>query len=378
MIKSSGVSEEGVGFFLQRRIIILGVITILVIGLIVIVPILIQSVFKEDTSLTTTIGDPSKIQVMVSVSVGDVKALRGSDIFGVEVGDVLRGGDTIITGPNSECVIQVGNGVALKILENTSLSIAGVIQNQDKQENIFSLVKGSIVSLVKKLNNENIRIRTSTGLALVRGTKFMVSSDNDKTTLIVSDGKVASSIRSKAVGDIFTGLSPEQREKLVLLEGISEVDVESGKQIDVSKADQNKVDEKVKSSLSSQDLSNIDNLVSELSKTVSEVSKGVKLTTKDADKSKLELINKSVSEDMIVDLANSVEVSFILDPTAEDLAVFVNDVALSKGDSKRFLEKNKTYTITIKSRDTILYREEIRFNKKTKIIIKRKGINKIE
>lgn len=378
MIKSSGVSEEGVGFFLQRRIIILGVITILVIGLIVIVPILIQSVFKEDTSLTTTIGDPSKIQVMVSVSVGDVKALRGSDIFGVEVGDVLRGGDTIITGPSSECVIQVGNGVALKILENTSLSIAGVIQNQDKQENIFSLVKGSIVSLVKKLNNENIRIRTSTGLALVRGTKFMVSSDNDKTTLIVSDGKVASSIRSKAVGDIFTGLSPEQREKLVLLEGISEVDVESGKQIDVSKADQNKVDEKVKSSLSSQDLSNIDNLVSELSKTVSEVSKGVKLTTKDADKSKLELINKSVSEDMIVDLANSVEVSFILDPTAEDLAVFVNDVALSKGDSKRFLEKNKTYTITIKSRDTILYREEIRFNKKTKIIIKRKGINKIE
>ncbi|MCX8096343.1 MAG: FecR domain-containing protein [Spirochaetes bacterium] len=378
MIKSSGVSEEGVGFFLQRRIIILGVITILVIGLIVIVPILIQSVFKEDTSLTTTIGDPSKIQVMVSVSVGDVKALRGSDIFGVEVGDVLRGGDTIITGPSSECVIQVGNGVALKILENTSLSIAGVIQNQGKQENIFSLVKGSIVSLVKKLNNENIRIRTSTGLALVRGTKFMVSSDNDKTTLIVSDGKVASSIRSKAVGDIFTGLSPEQREKLVLLEGISEVDVESGKQIDVSKADQNKVDEKVKSSLSSQDLSNIDNLVSELSKTVSEVSKGVKLTTKDADKSKLELINKSVSEDMIVDLANSVEVSFILDPTAEDLAVFVNDVALSKGDSKRFLEKNKTYTITIKSRDTILYREEIRFNKKTKIIIKRKGINKIE
>lgn len=378
MIKSSGVSEERVGFFLQRRIIILGVITILVIGLIVIVPILIQSLFKEDTSLTATIGDPDKIQVMVSVSVGDVRALRGNDIFGVEVGDVLRGGDTVITGPNSECVIQIGNGVALKILENTSLSIAGVIRNQGRQESIFGLVKGSIVSLVKKLNNENIRIRTSTGLALVRGTKFMVSSDNDKTTLVVSEGKVASSIRSKAVGDIFTGLSPEQREKLVLLEGISEVDVESGKQVDISKADQNRVDGKLKSFLSSQDLSDIDKLVSELSKTIGEISKGVKLTTKDADKSKLELINKSVSEDMIVDLANSVEVSFIIDPTAEGLTVFVNDVALSKGDSRRFLEKNKTYTITIKSRDTVLHREEVKFDKKTKIIIKRKGISKIE
>ncbi|MEN2998757.1 MAG: FecR family protein [Brevinematia bacterium] len=367
----STLTDSPVGRVLVIATVIFVVIVILLVGWFI-----FFGGAKQDPSLSVVLGDPSELKFVVTTVIGDVKVERSGRVVDIEVNDVLFGGDVIITGNASECIIQMGEGVSIKVLENTKISLSGVLPSLDKKkESVITLVSGIILSITKKLGQQDVRVRTETGLALVRGTKFSVySKPNGDMTIVVADGEVVSKIRSRFVGELASKLKPEEREKLILLEGISESVVKGGMQSDISRSEQSKVDQKLKSLSADGKLDNIDDFVSNLSRAIETVSKEVEIKTKEADKDKLDFLNRGISEDVLVDFSKMVEVVF--EPTEDTLGfvVSVDDGKPSIMPVSKMLVKNKKYSITIKNRfgDTV-FRDVLSFDRNMRVIVKRKG-----
>ncbi|MCX8029299.1 MAG: FecR family protein [Brevinematales bacterium] len=355
------------------------VITILVVILVILIVIisgwfiLFQS-NKQDPSLDIIIGDPTKIKFIATTVIGDVKVKRGKNMIDLQVNDTLTGGDTITVGKSSECIIQMSQNAIIKITENSKVSLSGVLLSMDnKEENIITLISGTILSLAKKLDQKNIKIRTETGLVLVRGTKFSVySKSKGETTIVVADGKIISKVRSRLVGEIAS--KAKKKEKLIVLEGISESIISSGKQVDISKQDQSEADQKIQSLISGKEFDNIDKLTQNLEKTIQKVSEEIKINPKQADKDKLEFLNKNISEDMIIDLLKAVKVSFIPTKETTGLYISIDNNEPSQIPISKMLRKDRKYIVTIRDKaGNLIFKDTFSFNQNTKIIVKKKS-----
>jgi len=161
----------------------------------------------------------------VSFFIGDVKK---NDLT-VEIGQMVKQNDRIVTGSQSSCDIKIGGSI-IRIKEKSSVLIAQLMSKEGVENTSLGLDVGKMLCKPKKLmKSESFLVKTPTAVAGVRGTKFSVEADSKKTTRIkVYDGKVKVAKRvsslEKEIDRILQAASPvEEKEKVI----ITEKDVET-------------------------------------------------------------------------------------------------------------------------------------------------------
>ena len=133
-----------------------------------------------------------KQAVVIYVS-GDVKVTRGRQATTVGIGDALAAGQTVETGPGSECELRLGTGTAIRIDELTKVRLDEVMLDPGGNRIGMRLVLGNLLCKVGMLSGEErFRVVTPTAVVGVRGTEFGlgVAAGGD-TLLSVRQGAVA-------------------------------------------------------------------------------------------------------------------------------------------------------------------------------------------
>jgi hypothetical protein len=124
----------------------------------------------------------------VIFTVGDVKVVSAQKTeTEARIRQSLQQGDSVKTAGKSFVIIQIGEGIIVRVQENSvaemkSLLIAG---------REVRLGNGKVLSAVKLLKqNETYSVSTPTAIAAVRGTEFSVAYDNTTNTVAVRQGTV--------------------------------------------------------------------------------------------------------------------------------------------------------------------------------------------
>lgn len=105
------------------------------------------------------------------------------------VNDLIKKGDTIVTGATSQADIVMGGKGLLRISENSTVLMASVIDaaSNDVQ---MELDNGKVFVTLSKLSKGSFKVKTPTAVASVRGTSFRVVADKKESRLDVLSGKV--------------------------------------------------------------------------------------------------------------------------------------------------------------------------------------------
>lgn len=126
---------------------------------------------------------------------GDASLHRaGKPVKKLFTGDVVVEQDVIKTSKTGTVEISLIDKTAVRLKENTSLSIKDLYQGESGRTNVnMELNQGSTFNIVNRLSEEdNYVITTPTAIASVRGTNFEVTfaSDNKETIVHLSEGAV--------------------------------------------------------------------------------------------------------------------------------------------------------------------------------------------
>ncbi len=328
----------------------------------------ISEVQKQEESIVAKVPD---INAIVTMVIGDVKVQNVMKLEDVEVGYKLKQGDTIIASDGSECEVQIDNKSVVRIAEKTKVSFEEIVYEVgSKKQSIVELVKGNVKTAVKKLSGEEFKVKTSTAIAAVRGTKFSVTvDDKGNTKVVVSEGKVSVGVRSKVVEN----LQKNAKEKLAGLESVAEVIVKENESILVKQEQQKKVDEKIQKSISSEEVKGDVKLIYEK---VRDAVKGVSLESfKDkASVNEIRAIENSVSKNLLLESDKSVKVRFVPDAKIKDGKLFVDNVEISKLPVEKLFEYGREYKIKVQVGDEVVFSEDMKFTESKEIVIKAKGI----
>ncbi len=188
---------------------------------------------SEEKSITGNDG-------LVNFVTGDVKAISDNVTSTVNTGDKIIGGMTIKTGVKSIVEIQF-QGSVIRINEKSSTVMTELTKNlKDNSENTGIYVENgqALFKVTRKLtSNEKFNVNTPTSVAGVRGTEFIVTSDNDKSTISCVEGKVA--VRKSSGNDsdfVMVEAGREavvEKDKEILLKDIQDTsDKSNGKKIE--------------------------------------------------------------------------------------------------------------------------------------------------
>jgi len=130
---------------------------------------------------------------MVNFLVGSVTIVDDGKRKPAEIGDVIRQGMIIETGPLSFVDIYFDE-TAVKILEKSVVEIKTLSHNltDNAQATLFHVRTGRVFSrVVKKLaKNDRFEVSSQTMIAAVRGTEFLVESDELKSLIACLNGSV--------------------------------------------------------------------------------------------------------------------------------------------------------------------------------------------
>ncbi len=93
-----------------------------------------------------------------------------------KIGLSIDRGYWIKTEPKSWVVIKLVDGSKFFLSENTELEISDYLIDKNKKEGIFFVTQGKLRAVVAKLTgqNTNFRVKTSTAVAGIKGTEFMM------------------------------------------------------------------------------------------------------------------------------------------------------------------------------------------------------------
>lgn len=101
---------------------------------------------------------------------GDVALRNGPTTHDAAIGDSLGPGDVIITGEQSLAVIDLANGITLKLKEKTTLAIDSI-----GDSTAVALTTGGVFTTIARKLTGRFSVRTQTAVAGVRGTEFFVA-----------------------------------------------------------------------------------------------------------------------------------------------------------------------------------------------------------
>lgn len=133
---------------------------------------------------------PSRALVM-SVR-GQVNVERAGTAVAVHTGDILVEADRIETGADSVLDLAV-SGHAIRIMGQSSASIAELRRNPDGSAKSvrMRLDKGGLLSVAGRLSGpDKFEVQTPTAIAGVRGTRFLVQTDEQGTRVRLFQGSV--------------------------------------------------------------------------------------------------------------------------------------------------------------------------------------------
>lgn len=158
---------------------------------------------------------------MVTFMIGDVKKNSAE----VQIGDLIKENDMIITADNSFCDIKIGESI-IRIKALSNVKISTLFKNGNVENTTIGLDSGKMLCKPKKLlKDENFFVKTPTAVAGVRGTQFIVETDKELTTRIkVFKGEVKVAKRVKQLeGSMEKVLTfapvVQQEEKVVITAG---------------------------------------------------------------------------------------------------------------------------------------------------------------
>ena len=145
--------------------------------------LMVVKIGKEEAKVTLLEG-------MASVIPGD-----GNERHSLKVGDILKGGDRVNTGPKSRLEIVLKNNTVLRFADNTCFKISQIGWNEkSRAENIkVGLLLGRTWANVNRTLGvkTNVELSCETAVAGVRGTVYRMNVKGDKSVLIrVYDGIV--------------------------------------------------------------------------------------------------------------------------------------------------------------------------------------------
>ncbi len=128
-------------------------------------------------------------RAVVSFFAGDAVIERGAEASrSLAVGEELKNGDRIKTGARSFVMVKIGDDINLRIGENSETVLSSIDKSSGRE--IF-LTNGKVLSWVDKLRKgDEYRVKTSTAIAAVRGTKFLTEHSAGKSIVAVGEGKV--------------------------------------------------------------------------------------------------------------------------------------------------------------------------------------------
>ena len=117
---------------------------------------------------------------MVTFMIGDVKKNSAE----VQIGDIIRENDIIVTADNSFCDIKIGESI-IRIKSLTNVRISTLFKSGNIENTTIGLSSGKMLCKPKKLlKDENFFVKTPTAVAGVSGTQFSVETDKEHTTRI--------------------------------------------------------------------------------------------------------------------------------------------------------------------------------------------------
>ncbi|NLV67201.1 MAG: hypothetical protein GXY14_05945 [Spirochaetes bacterium] len=127
---------------------------------------------------------------------GSVEITRGVDApRPVVLGEELKQGDIIKTGPASFMVFNLGDTATVRIQPDTVATLSGIT---DKSDIDINLTSGGILNRVNKLaKGGTYKISTPTVVASVRGTVFSTYYTDKTNTVAVKTGSVNVSMKDK-------------------------------------------------------------------------------------------------------------------------------------------------------------------------------------
>ncbi len=154
--------------------------------------------------------------------IGDVKKNNKP----ADIGEIILQNDVIATGLQSSCDIKIGGSI-IRVKEKSNVKLSELYRKDDIEKTTVDLDVGKLLCKAKKLSkSENFLVKTPTAVAGVRGTKFTVEADVQKTSRIkVFNGNVTvvkrvKQIEDKAVIDKIMETAPalSEEEKVIVTE----------------------------------------------------------------------------------------------------------------------------------------------------------------
>jgi hypothetical protein len=127
---------------------------------------------------------------VISLS-GRVSTLRDSGQWALNVGDLVRVQQLIVTGSDGYALFQVSDGSTFEVYPNSRVTFRN---NPGNWKDLVDLWIGRIKIHIQKLGGQpnHNRIHTPTAVISVRGTTFDVAvEDDDATLVVVEEGQVA-------------------------------------------------------------------------------------------------------------------------------------------------------------------------------------------
>jgi hypothetical protein len=133
------------------------------------------------------------IQGIVTFASGVVTIERDGDWEILDVEDLVGLDDRVKTDSESYCELQFEEFGIMRIQENTEITVSEIYLKEDENRVNVKLDGGKLLCKVKKLSKgEEFQVKTSTALAGVRGTEFMVDAKEDQSVRVaVKEGEVS-------------------------------------------------------------------------------------------------------------------------------------------------------------------------------------------
>lgn len=186
---------------------------------------IMASVFLVLSIVSCSRGNEASCRVISFL--GNVSLTRGVEApRPVVLGEELKQGDRIVTGPSSFMVFSMGDEATARIQPESDLVLTSVA---DLSKIDLDLAGGGVLNRVNKLaKGAGYRISTPTVVASVRGTVFSVNADEGSSTVAVKNGSVKVAVKKSDMNldvnngttAVFTGtLTPrpiEEAETIIL------------------------------------------------------------------------------------------------------------------------------------------------------------------
>ncbi|MBI5235535.1 MAG: FecR domain-containing protein [Deltaproteobacteria bacterium] len=118
------------------------------------------------------------------------KADWGSAVKGAEV----NVGDRIKTGADGRALIIFGDGTKIMLGNDSELEISEYMASAKKRSAVYTLATGKVRAIVTKFaGKSDIKVKTRTAVAGVRGTDFIVMNQGNANVMFGNEGRVAAS-----------------------------------------------------------------------------------------------------------------------------------------------------------------------------------------